>query len=110
MRIHFLQHVEFEGPAYIETWAKEAGHSMTFSRMYRNEALPITDALDMLVIMGGPMSIHDEYRYTYLVQEKQFIKQCIDADKYVFGICLVFMYSFEYSLEGKDSRRFLSCE
>ena len=42
----------------------------------------------MLVIMGGPMSVHDEYEHVWLKAEKWFVKQVIDAGKPVLGICL----------------------
>jgi GMP synthase-like glutamine amidotransferase len=42
----------------------------------------------MLVIMGGPMSVNDEAVYPWLVDEKRFIDQAMDAGKMVLGICL----------------------
>lgn len=42
----------------------------------------------MLIIMGGPMSIHDEFEHVWLKAEKWFVKQVIEAGKPVLGICL----------------------
>ncbi len=88
MNIHILQHVPFEGPAGIEDWALEKGHNMTTTRIYAQEQFPTLDRFDMLVVMGGPMSIHDEHQFSWLKGEKWFLKQVIDAGKPVLGVCL----------------------
>jgi GMP synthase-like glutamine amidotransferase len=88
MRIHYLQHVPFEGPAYIQVWAAQKGHSITGTRLYRHEALPEMKDFDWLVVMGGPMNIYQEQEYPWLVQEKQFIAQAVKNQKTVLGICL----------------------
>lgn len=88
MNIHILQHVPFEGPGSIETWAIANGHTLTTTRLYAADHLPALDRFDMLVIMGGPMSVHDEYDYPWLKAEKWFIRQVIDGGKPIIGICL----------------------
>ncbi len=88
LRLHYLQHVPFEGPGRILSWAETAGAAITATRLYRDEPLPATSAFDLLVIMGGPMSTHDTDRHPWLVPEKAFIRHAIDAGKAVLGICL----------------------
>lgn len=88
MNIHYLQHVPFEGLGSIETWALSHGHQLSVTRLYANDHLPPLERFDMLIVMGGPMSIHDEHEYVWLKAEKWFIKQVIDAGKPVLGICL----------------------
>ncbi len=88
MRIHYLQHVPFEGLGNIETWAMSNGHTLTATRLFANEQLPSLDRFDMLVIMGGPMSVHDEAEHVWLKAEKWFIRQVIEANKPTLGICL----------------------
>ena len=60
MKIHYLQHVPFEGLGCIESWAKTAGHRITATRFYLNEPLPNLNDLDWLIVMGGPMNIYDD--------------------------------------------------
>lgn len=43
---------------------------------------------DMLIIMGGPMSVHDTRDYPWLEQEKAFISQAVNEGKTILGICL----------------------
>ena len=88
IRIHYFQHVEFEGIGSIEEWTSFAGHSLTSTRLFEKFYFPQISDIDWLIIMGGPMSIHDEEQFPWLVSEKQFIRQAIDAGKTVIGICL----------------------
>jgi len=98
MRVHYLQHVSFEGAAAIETWAYERGHSLSCTELFRDAtdveqtsalpALPSLEQFDFLVLMGGPMGVHDEAEYPWLRPEKNFIRSAIDGGKAVLGICL----------------------
>jgi GMP synthase (glutamine-hydrolysing) len=88
MRIHYLQHVPFEGIASIETWAFYHGHSLSSTRFFANEALPQMQDFDWLIVMGGPMNIYETEKYFWLTEEKRFIEQAIKKDKTVIGICL----------------------
>jgi len=88
MRLRCLQHVPFEGPANIEVWARERGHAFSRTLLYRGEALPSTDEFDWLIILGGPMGVHDEDRYPWLAPEKRLIEAAIGEGKIVLGVCL----------------------
>ncbi len=88
MRIHYLQHVEFEDSAYILRWAQESGYEVSCTRLYQKEPFPPIDKIDWLLIMGGPMSVNDETRFVWLRQEKDFIERCMAANKQVIGFCL----------------------
>ncbi len=88
MRVHYLLHVPFETPAKINDWAGDRGHEETYSRLYEEAAFPSMDGFDLLIIMGGPMGVHDEEKYAWLGAEKQFIKEAVQGGKPVVGICL----------------------
>lgn len=88
LRIQCLQHVSFEGPAFVLDWAEENGHSFTITKLYEKQSLPTLDAFDFLVVMGGPMGVNDDVKYPWLVDEKAFIRTCVQAGKPVLGICL----------------------
>jgi GMP synthase-like glutamine amidotransferase len=88
MRLHYLQHVPFEGPANIGNWAQDQGWQISGTRLYRHEKLPGTDEFDWLVIMGGPMNIYEEREYPWLAAEKKFIREAVENDKIVLGVCL----------------------
>lgn len=88
MRILYLQHVPFEGPGYITVWAENAGCQLSSTKLYEGETFPCTDRFDWLIIMGGPMSVHDTGIYPWLSSEREFIGTAIAEGKRVLGICL----------------------
>lgn len=88
MKLHWLQHVPFEGLGYIQQWAEPKGFDISCTRLFADEQLPAVERFDWLVVMGGPMGIYDHEEHPWLVSEKEFIKASIDADKIVLGICL----------------------
>lgn len=88
LRIHYFQHVAFEGLGSIEEWISVSGHSLTSTRFFEKATFPEISDFDWLIVMGGSMSVHDEEQYAWLADEKKFIRQAIDAGKKVIGICL----------------------
>jgi GMP synthase-like glutamine amidotransferase len=101
MRVHYLQHVPFEGPAAVQDWAKSRGNAFSGTELFRIPAAPAIPAasetagdlpdlkeIDFLVIMGGPMGVHDTAEHQWLETEKTFIRAAIDNGRAVLGICL----------------------
>lgn len=88
MRAHYIQHVPFEGLGSIADWLADNGYRITSTRLFNNEPLPEVEAIDLLIIMGGPMSVNDEVDYPWLAGEKAFIRKAIDAEIPILGICL----------------------
>ena len=88
MRIHRLQHAPFEGLGSIEDWAKEQRHRFTATRLFAGQCLPALATFDWLIVMGGPMSVHDENEHPWLRREKRFLGETIRAGKVVLGVCL----------------------
>lgn len=87
--VHVFQHVAFEGSGYIEEWLNKNDYSIGLTRFFQaGFTLPEVEDIDALIILGGPMSVYDEFEYPWLHQEKAFIEDCIDAGKKVLGICL----------------------
>jgi len=91
MRAHYLQHAPFEGLGKIEHWLERNGYEISATHLYRDEPLPDAQTLqqiDLLIIMGGPMSVNDETQLPWLAAEKAFIRQALNADRRILGICL----------------------
>lgn len=88
MNAHFFQHVPYEGIGNIESWLNAHGYKISSTQFYKSAQLPDPEQVDLLIIMGGPMSVNDEDVNPWLVAEKQFIRNCIEAGKAVLGICL----------------------
>ena len=87
-RLHYLQHVPFEDIGTIRTWAEAAGMTISGTRLFNNESLPPVEDLDWLVIMGGPMNVHQEGLFPWLRDEKRYILKAVELRKTVLGICL----------------------
>lgn len=89
MNVHILQHVSSEGPGSIEDWCLANGHTMSVTPLYMPAvALPDISVVDLLVVMGGPMSVYDDGIFPWLVSEKMFIRDFLATGKPVLGICL----------------------
>lgn len=63
MRALVLQHVPFEGSARIGDWIGRHCEHEHVCYLYADAHLPALDSFDLLVVMGGPMSVHDEAQY-----------------------------------------------
>jgi len=87
-RAHCLQHVSFEGPGSIAPWLAAAGHHLAVTRLDLGAPLPAPEAVDLLLVMGGPMSANDESELPWLAEEKALLRTCVQAGKAVLGICL----------------------
>ena len=87
-RIHVLQHVPFETPGCIVHWAEDMGYPVTYTHFYQGDILPEIDETDWLIVMGGPMSVHDTDIFPWLADEKRYIHKAIASGKTVIGICL----------------------
>ena len=58
-RVHYIQHVPYEGLGYIEKWVKDNGYNLTVTRIFEDYKFPDQNEFDMLVIMGGPMGTYE---------------------------------------------------
>ena len=88
MRVHVLQHVPFEGLGSIEPWLAQRDTEIRYTRFFERDPLPDLDAVDLLVAMGGPMSVNDEAQFSWLEPEKRTVREAIEREIRVLGICL----------------------
>ena len=88
MKVHYFQHVPFEGLGCIGTWLAAHGIDAGSTRFDEAARLPAVRDIDLLVVLGGPMSANDTERYPWLAAEKSFIRAAVDEGKRVLGICL----------------------
>lgn len=89
MKFLIIQHAEFEGPANIDAWITSRSHEIKIIKPYLGDDFPALDTFDNLIVMGGPMGVHDDHQYPWLSVEKSFIFDTIeDQSKKILGICL----------------------
>jgi len=88
MRIHCLQHVPFESPGRITAWCEAHGHEFVTTRLFAGDAIPSPSEVEALVVMGGPMGVHDDADHPWMKGEKHLIAGVMEAQKHVLGVCL----------------------
>ncbi len=88
MQINYLVHVPYEGLGAFETALVAAGHALRRVRLYAGDRLPEPAQVQGLIVMGGPMSIHDESEHPWLAAEKRFLEAVLARDVPVLGVCL----------------------
>ncbi len=84
MRAVCLKHVPFEGPGAFATSLTARGVSLE-RYLVPQDGLP-KDAGDLLIVMGGPMSVNDSD--SWIAEETEFLRSVILAGKPVIGVCL----------------------
>lgn len=89
MKVHILQHVPFEGIGSMALWLDEHRADVSYTSFFEvYAALPQAKEFDLIIVMGGPMSVNDEESLPWLRPEKQFIRAAIELGVSVVGICL----------------------
>ena len=79
MHVQVLQHVPFEGVGSMADWFQTRGATLHYTRFYEADArLPDPASCDLIVAMGGPMSVNDESELPWLIEEKTFLRQAIE--------------------------------
>lgn len=88
MRVQVLQHVEFERLGSIERWLSERGATVRTVRLFEGDAALPTQPVDLVIALGGPMSVNDEGTHPWLPAEKAYLRAAIGQGSAVLGICL----------------------
>ena len=96
LRVHYFQHMVGEGYGscypYLKTLGAEisATQFFAFSQTAQLDLnlLPNLEDVDLLIIMGGAMSVNDEANFPWLNVEKTWIRHYLALQKPVIGLCL----------------------
>lgn len=59
MNVHVLQHVPFEDIGSIAGWLEARRATVAYTRFFDNPTLSLLDGLELIIVMGGPMSVND---------------------------------------------------
>lgn len=84
-----IQHVAFEGPGSIAAAVHDTGAALEIVRIDRDEDVPAPEAvaaLAGLVVMGGPMGVHDDL--DWLERERTLLRAAVQSGLPVLGVCL----------------------
>jgi GMP synthase (glutamine-hydrolysing) len=83
-----LQHIACEPPAAFEDELVSRGFGVTRVELDEGEPLPDWRDHPAIVVMGGPMGAYDEADHPWLVEEKRLLREAVEADTPVWGVCL----------------------
>jgi GMP synthase (glutamine-hydrolysing) len=83
-----IQHVASEGPGLIAAVARAHGITLDVRRMDRGDSLRRADAIDGLVVLGGPMGADDAAAYPHLAAERRLLAEACALGIPVLGVCL----------------------
>ncbi|HUX13589.1 MAG TPA: type 1 glutamine amidotransferase [Spirochaetia bacterium] len=83
-----IQHVEFEGPGRILEWTGIRKVPFTIFRTFDGKAFPKLDDFELVVILGGPMTVYERAGYSWMDTEIAFLSHAVEAGKAILGICL----------------------
>lgn len=82
-----IRNVEVEGLGLWEEVLREEEAEYRYFDAFKDE-LPDNNSFSHLVVLGGPQSANEEYKYPYLTKEMKLIEKCIEKEKPVLGVCL----------------------
>ncbi|MDX9755590.1 MAG: type 1 glutamine amidotransferase [bacterium] len=85
----FLKNITLEGPGTFEHFLWERNIPYVTQDLYGGEMVPdeVGD-FGALVVLGGPMNIYEEDAYPFLRAEKRFLRQALEREVPMLGICL----------------------
>src|SRR6218665_308013 len=79
----------FEDIGSMAEWFRQRGAQLSYTRFFEADAqLPELAGFDLIIAMGGPMSVNDEATLPWLVAEKAFLRRAIANEVAVLGVCL----------------------
>lgn len=88
MKVHFLIHLPYKEYTFAENWVLENRHTLSRNHLLEEDFnFPEPETFDLLVVLGGIMSVNDESEYPWLVKEKKYIESVMKRNKKVLGVC-----------------------
>jgi GMP synthase-like glutamine amidotransferase len=84
MRVHVFQHVPFEGLGSLAEILAGRGDEVSWTRWYEPVPAPPPSGPHWLIVLGGPMSVHDEA----MRAEKAALRAALAAGRPILGLCL----------------------
>ena len=84
-----IRHLVFEDLGTFEDVLLSSGYNITYLDAGVDDLKIIRDSSpDLLVVLGGPISVYDQESYPFLSVEIEFLKERIKKNLPVVGICL----------------------
>jgi GMP synthase (glutamine-hydrolysing) len=88
MAVLIVKNISIEGPGTIEDFLKKEDISFSIVELGSGELIPPLESFDTIVVLGGPMGIYDMDKHPHLMIVSRVIREAINRDMRVLGICL----------------------
>src|SRR4030042_6445640 len=88
MAVLIIKNIPTEGPGTIEDFLRKENIPFSIVELGSGELIPPLESFDTIVILGGPMGIYDMDKYPQLMMQSRIIREAINRDMRVLGICL----------------------
>ena len=88
MRALVLQHIACEPPGVFEDVLRERGAEIVRVELDEGQQLPDRHGFDVILAMGGPMSVNDDETLPWLTAEKKLIAESVRDGTPFWGTCL----------------------
>ncbi|HYP87092.1 MAG TPA: glutamine amidotransferase [Polyangiaceae bacterium] len=82
-----VRHVHFEDLGALAPLFEAAGYAIKYLEAPTADWAGQEPA-DLLVLLGGPLSVNDVRDYPFLASELEFVRAALDAERPVLGLCL----------------------
>lgn len=84
-----IRHVAFEDLGVLSPILTTRGYDVGYREAGVDDVGPaLSEATDLLVVLGGPIGAYEEATYPYLADELRLIERCLRDEIPVLGICL----------------------
>lgn len=89
MSVLFLKHIDIEGPGTMAEFLDKKSIQYKVVDVSACDVLPIDPKqYRAIVILGGPMNVYEEDKYSFLKDEDELIKSALKNDIPMLGLCL----------------------
>jgi GMP synthase (glutamine-hydrolysing) len=87
--VYVFQHVACEDLGTFAEVLTRRDYNPEYVRLFAGDSIPDDyDSAAALIVLGGPMSVNDAARLTYLAQEKTMLRKALERSQPVLGVCL----------------------
>lgn len=84
-----IRHIAFEDLGSLEIALERQGYTIKYLEAGVDNIADIAPKTeDMLIVLGGPISVYDDKDYPFLIDELRLLEQRLAADLPTLGICL----------------------
>lgn len=88
LSVLIIKNIFSEGPGTIEDFLRKEDIPFSIVEVGSGEIPPPLERFDTLVVMGGPIGVYEMDRYPHLIIASRIIREAINRDMRVLGICL----------------------